>query len=170
MQNSSTHFKWGDNRTVQETSWDDAWAIYNLACIYQHGEYGLRQNMRKANELYLRAGKLGNAAGYNNVGYSYQNGLEAEKDLKKAKHYWELAAMGGNVEARYNLGIWEARVGNMNRATRACRSKAQSWPFREDCRQYEDSGEALDDISGSWMGRIFEFYPKRLFEWTCNKR
>ena len=36
--------------------------------------------------------------------------------MKKAVHYYELAAMRGDVEARYNLGIEEERVGNWERA------------------------------------------------------
>ena len=39
-----------------------------------------------------------------------------ERDEKKANHYWELAAMGGVVEARHNLGNAEGRKGNMDRA------------------------------------------------------
>ena len=33
-----------------------------------------------------------------------------------AKHYYELAAMEGNVIARYNLGISEYNAGNFDRA------------------------------------------------------
>ena len=33
-----------------------------------------------------------------------------------ARHYDELAAMGGNVTARYNLGIDEYKAGNYDRA------------------------------------------------------
>jgi len=36
--------------------------------------------------------------------------------MKKALHYYELAAMGGSVIARYNLGIEEGDTGNMDRA------------------------------------------------------
>ena len=39
-----------------------------------------------------------------------------ERDLKKATYYSELAAMGGEVMARHNLGTDEAYAGNMNRA------------------------------------------------------
>ena len=39
-----------------------------------------------------------------------------ETDKKKAKYYWELAAMGGNVFARYNVGTDENKAGNINRA------------------------------------------------------
>ena len=39
-----------------------------------------------------------------------------ERDMKKAQHYWELAAMLGDVEARCNLGVLEWNVGNYIRA------------------------------------------------------
>ena len=39
-----------------------------------------------------------------------------ERDVKKASYYFELAAMGGIVPARYNLGDNEEEAGNMNRA------------------------------------------------------
>jgi TPR repeat protein len=39
-----------------------------------------------------------------------------ERDTSKAKYYYELAAMGGHVRARHNLGIVEGSAGNMNRA------------------------------------------------------
>ena len=38
------------------------------------------------------------------------------RDERKAKYYYELAAIRGNVRARHNIGIWEQRAGNMNRA------------------------------------------------------
>ena len=37
-------------------------------------------------------------------------------DKKKAKYYFELAAMGGNVNARFGLGCIEEGGSNMNRA------------------------------------------------------
>ena len=39
-----------------------------------------------------------------------------ERDNKKANHYYELAAMGGEVYARHNLGNSEAHAGNLDRA------------------------------------------------------
>jgi TPR repeat protein len=44
------------------------------------------------------------------------DGRGVERDEKKAKHCYELAAMGGNVQARYNLGNSELRAGNLDRA------------------------------------------------------
>ena len=40
----------------------------------------------------------------------------AERDTKKANHYYELAAIGGHIMARHNLGVFEGRVGNHDRA------------------------------------------------------
>ena len=53
---------------------------------------------------------------YNNVGNSYRMVDGVEIDTKKAKYYYGLAAMGGNVDARYNLGRSEENEGKMNRA------------------------------------------------------
>ena len=40
-----------------------------------------------------------------------------ERDEKRAEHHYELAAMGGDVFARYNLGM-EGNAGNMDRAVK----------------------------------------------------
>ena len=94
----------------------DAEAIYNLGGYYDRGRYGLRRNTAKALKLYLRAGELGYAAGYNKSGYVYYTGQGVERDAKKGQYFWELAAMGGNVYARHNLGCLEDEAGNTNRA------------------------------------------------------
>ena len=44
------------------------------------------------------------------------NGRGVEIDEKKATHYYELAAMGGDMLARHNLGCNEYRAGNKDRA------------------------------------------------------
>ena len=54
----------------------------------------MSQDHQKANELWLKAGELGCAEGYYNLGVYYRDGNGVEVDLKKAKYYFELAAMG----------------------------------------------------------------------------
>ena len=76
----------------------------------------MRQDMTKANELWLKAGDLGCANAYNNLGNSYYAGRGVEIDMKKAKHYYELAAMNGHIKARYNLGCMEGNAGDNHRA------------------------------------------------------
>ena len=95
---------------------DDPIAIYNTGNYYRDGRNGYRQDDKKAIELYHRAGELGDLESFLNIGYAYKYGNGVEVDKKKATHYWEIAAMGGDVSARHNLGINEEIAGNMDRA------------------------------------------------------
>ena len=91
-------------------------AFLYLAGFYADGTYGLPQDWAKANELYLKAGQLGCARAYFNLGNSYFAGRGVETDEKKAKYYYELAAMNGDIKARYNLGGLDYNEGNHQRA------------------------------------------------------
>jgi len=93
-------------------------AFNHLAGYYSQGISGMPQDWAKANELYLKAGELGCAGAYYNLGNSYQFGNGVERDMKKAKHFFELAAINGNVFARNNLGCLEGAAGNNHRAYR----------------------------------------------------
>ena len=100
--------------TRKRVEMDDANAIYCLGHHYRHGEYSLPQDHAKALELYHQAAELGCSEAYNNIGYAYDHDKGVERDDEKAKHYYELAAIGGDVRARYNLGIDEKNEGNMS--------------------------------------------------------
>ena len=89
--------------------------VFNLGCYYYYGMY-VPQDHAKALELWHRAAELGDAQSYYDVGNSYLQGNGVERDEKKAVHYYELAAMGGHVISRHNLGVLEKRYGNMDRA------------------------------------------------------
>ena len=93
----------------------NARAFYKLGGSYENGSEGLPQNWAKANELYLKAGELGCAMGYFNLCLAYDNGSGVTIDKKKAKHYYELAAMNGDIDARHNLGCMEGQAGNHQR-------------------------------------------------------
>ena len=94
-------------------------AFYTLGCQYAEGRnqgslskgLGLPQDYQKANELFLKGGELGCADAYFNLGNSYHNGQGVERDREKAAYYWELAAIKGNVQARYTLGCNELHIG-----------------------------------------------------------
>ena len=94
----------------------DAEAMHNLGACYSNGSHGMPQDRAKALELYHQAAELGSATSYYCIGCAYRNGDGVERDEKKAIHYWELAAMGGDAMARHNLGVYEACAGNMERA------------------------------------------------------
>ena len=102
-------------RTKKLIKKGNAYAFYMLAGCYAHGRISMPPNLAKANELYLKAGELGCADAYFNLGNAYDNGEGVEIDTKKAMHYYELAAMNGSVNARFNLGIIEGKAGNYQR-------------------------------------------------------
>ena len=94
----------------------NAEAFNMLAGLHSHGELGLTQDYQKANELWLKGGELGCAEAYYNLGIAYYQGDGVEIDTKKAKHYFELAAMNGHIKARHNLGCKELEAGNYQQA------------------------------------------------------
>jgi TPR repeat protein len=94
----------------------DAFSTFQLADCYDGGTNGFAQDFDKSFELYLRAGELGCADAYCSVGCAYDNGHGVEQDKKKAKYYFELAAMKGCTYSRFNLGNAEGRAGNWDRA------------------------------------------------------
>ena len=96
----------------------NACAFCQLAGYYALGMMGLPQDEAKANELYLKAGELGSADAYYNLGNTYRLGRGVEVDMKKAKHYYELAAINGHVIARHNLGCIEEQDDNYQRANK----------------------------------------------------
>ena len=96
----------------------DIEAIYNMGCYYNQGDYGFPQDYDKALELWQRAGELGHAAAYHNIGCAYDLGRGVKVDNKKANHYYELAATKGDAAARHNLGSLEARASNFERAVK----------------------------------------------------
>ena len=106
------------NRTKKLIDNGNALAFYFMAGLHAQGLYGMPQDRRKANEFNLKAGELGCADGYHNLGIAYYGGRGVEVDKKKAKHYFELAAMNGNVNARHNLSYIEEDAGNNERACR----------------------------------------------------
>jgi len=96
---------------------DDPIAIYNIASSYFNEGGWYEQNQTRALELWHQAGDLGNSSAYCNIGYAYDYGEGVEVDKRKAKHYYQLAAVAGNEVARKNLGcIEEEEEGNTERA------------------------------------------------------
>ena len=106
------------NRLKKLVDAGNADACYHLAGYYEDGHHllDMPQDYETANKLHLRAGELGCSMAYFNLGNSYHAGEGVTVDKKKAKHYWELAAMNGNVAARHNLGCGEMMAGNHERA------------------------------------------------------
>ena len=114
-----------NERLQKRVELDDSEAIFTLGCNYRDAEDGFPQDDVKALELFVRAGDLGFTEAYNSIGYAYENGHGVDIDEKKAKHYYELAAIANDL-ARYNLGLDEENAGNMNRALKHYMIAAES--------------------------------------------
>ena len=94
----------------------DAGAFNHLAGLYSQGISGMPQDDVKAKELWLKAGELGCADAYLHLAvWVYELGRGGAIDEKKAKHYYELAAMKGSLDARHNLARLEGKAGNHKR-------------------------------------------------------
>lgn len=129
---------------------DDAAAIGQMGWFYSRGRTGLPKDMCEAVKLWHRAAELGCAEAHHLLYGAYQNGNGVEKDAKKAKYFVEVAAMGGNNEARYNLGVDEANAGNMQRAMK-------HWAI--------SAGEGCDDsLAGIKRGFLLGVVTKDEFE------
>jgi hypothetical protein len=95
---------------------NDPWAMVKLGSYYQLGRVSLRQDIAKALELYHKSAKLGNNHAHFQLSVCYHNGDIVEINTRKAIYHRQLAAMAGNVHARYNLGYDDGNAGNMDRA------------------------------------------------------
>ena len=103
-------------RTKSRAANDHHNSIHQLGAYYTSGDMGLPQDYEKAIELRLRAGELGNASSYFSIASAYTDGLGVNKSMAKAMHFFELAAMNGDVKARHNLGSFEVKNKNFDRA------------------------------------------------------
>jgi len=103
-------------REMKRAKMNDAHAIGKQGYYYAEGIRGFPQDYTKALELFHRAGELGYAKALCAIGIAYDKGEGVEVDEEMATHYYELAAMGGDMQARYNLGLEEEEAGNVERA------------------------------------------------------
>ena len=93
---------------------NDAKSMEQLATFYLNGTGGLEKDLVKAMELLKTAGERGCATAYGWLGSFYRK--DAQKDDKKAVHYWKLAAIGGDINSRHNLACINKRDGDHKRA------------------------------------------------------
>ena len=101
------------NRGVERK---DGESMHQLALHYNYEKHGLKKDSAKALKLLLEAGQYGSAHAYYIAGNFYKDGDCVEKVMKRAKHYWELGAIGGSIHARHNLGCSEDEARNRKRA------------------------------------------------------
>jgi len=100
----------------------DAEAICMMGTMYYNGQ-GRQEELEKALDLWHQSAEMGFAGAYCHIGNYYGYGSvgissHVMRDKNKAKQYYELGAIMGDPQARYNLGCMENNEGNIDRAKR----------------------------------------------------
>ena len=129
MPNAATNDEWNKRLFERIEKYNDPEALRTLGFHYTFGSDGFPEDHTKAVELYKRASELGSAAGHYNLGKSYILGRGVDKDVKKAIHHFQIAAMMGNELARHNLGTMEWKNGKHVRAMRHYMISAKSGKY-----------------------------------------
>ncbi|MFC2344547.1 tetratricopeptide repeat protein [Campylobacter sp.] len=62
-------------------------SCYNLGILYSNGQ-GVKQDIKKAVELFSKACEAGDIKGCYNLGFSYASGQGVNKDKQAAKKYF----------------------------------------------------------------------------------
>jgi hypothetical protein len=95
----------------QEAEWlsqlapsGDAGAQLQLGLAYREGRYGLAPDPHTGLYWLERSAESGNIYAADLVGTAYAEGQGTEVDKKRARHWWQVAARGGNVDAKKRLG------------------------------------------------------------------
>ncbi len=100
-------------RLVKRVKANDPAALRQMGgTCYNDGDY------EGAFKYLSKAAELEEAAAHYKLGYIYENGEGVEKDDEKAVYHWEVAAMGGHPQARYNLAAIEEEKDNIERAVK----------------------------------------------------
>lgn len=96
---------------AQEAAWlshlaksGDAGAQLQLGLAYRNGRYGLTPDNQTSLRWLTQAADNGEAYAADLAGTAYADGQGTKRDLTAARHWWTLAARGGNAHAARRLG------------------------------------------------------------------
>ena len=100
-----------DRITMRRVEANDPVAIHEIGVKhYIDGDYGSAYNCFKD------AAKLGDVESHYSMSHMYREGFGVQKDEKMKVYHLEEAAIGGHVDARYNLASYEWSNHKFNRA------------------------------------------------------
>jgi hypothetical protein len=74
----------------------------NLGVIYAKG-LGVKQDYKRAFQLFQKSAAGGASCGMYNLGSSYEQGLGVAQDYKQARQWYEKSAANGNEDAKIRL-------------------------------------------------------------------
>jgi TPR repeat protein len=138
---------------------NDAASIWLMAGYYYRGLGGLQQDHAKAIELLTKSAELG----CSQANWTLADVFFEEGNMKKAKLYYEAAAMAGYEVARHNLGNMEYNYGNIERAVKHWTIAASAGHFiaMHELRILFDQGvvsrESIDSTLAAYNNSCAEF-------------
>ncbi len=90
----------------------DPTSLYQLGKVYENGEMGQKQNIKKALDYYEKASLQQYDSALYALGRIYSKGTGVDKNEAIALTYYKTASQGGHAEASYQAGIaYEQGVG-----------------------------------------------------------
>jgi hypothetical protein len=95
----------GLRRLQKHADKGNAEAQVQLGTLYSYGHMGLKQNFKRALQLYERAAAQGHAPAQSALGHCYEVGNGVKIDYKTAAHWYRRAAEQLHPIAQFNLGI-----------------------------------------------------------------
>jgi len=81
---------------------DHVWSLYNLGVNYQFGR-GVKIDLKRSAELYLRAARLGMGPAQNNIGWNYYKSIGVKRSIPEAVFWITRAAEHGDSFAYGSL-------------------------------------------------------------------
>ena len=92
------------NELIRKADQSDIKAMIKLADYYKgEGDFD------KAFKYVHKSTLYNSSEGERKLGYYYEKGIGCDKDLVKARAYYERAAMHGDIKAKYNIGLFYYR-------------------------------------------------------------
>ena len=105
--------KWINYLQLEELNPDDPTVIAekekaekgNGDDLYSIGRYyeNVKKDSKQAFDYYLKAAKMGEPIAQTNVAWRYEKGKGVEKDISKAKYWYEKAAEQGDTDSKHRL-------------------------------------------------------------------
>ena len=109
------------NTLITKADQSDVKAMIKLADYYR----GIEE-MDKAFKYVHKATLYNSPEGERKLGYYYEKGIGCDKDLVKAREYYERAALHGDIKAKYNIGLYYYRHNQYPQAFNYVKESADS--------------------------------------------